>query len=141
MNQEFAQFTRVPSYYIMVVQSYGRLDTVERIRGTHYLSKAGFEVGEIRALILRRRLQVLVHSCIYYHFNDSLISDAKWQRWANELVQLQREYPHIARRVDYHAEFKNFDATTGFDLPITNPEIERKAQQLIYVSRSKKKKK
>ena len=105
---------------------------MKRIKGTYYISRAGFEVDEVRALILRRRIQILVHSCIYYHYNSSLITDATWQKWADELVALQKKYPSIAKRVDYHRAFKNFDATTGFDLPITNPEIIRKARQLLY---------
>lgn len=104
---------------------------MERIKGTHYLTKAGFETTGARDLILRRRLQVLVHSCLYYYFNHSLVSDRQWQSWADELVSLQEKYPLTSERVDYHQAFKNFDGTTGFDLPITNPEIIRKAQQLL----------
>ena len=104
---------------------------MDRIRGTYYLSKSGFETNDIRALILRRRLQVLVHSCIYYHYNSSLVSDAQWQKWADELVALQRKHPSFAKRVDYHKEFSGFDGTTGFDLPIENPEIMRKAAWLL----------
>lgn len=112
---------------------------MKRIKGTYHLSKAGFETTEVRDLILRRRLQVLVHSCIYYHFNSSLVTDAQWQEWANELVTLQREYPSIAKRVDYHKWFKNFDGTTGFDLPITRSEIVRKARWLLSEHRRRKK--
>ena len=36
------------------------------IRGTHYLTEAGVETTEVRAKILQRRLQVLVHSALYY---------------------------------------------------------------------------
>ena len=104
---------------------------MERIKGTYYLTKAGFETTGARDLILRRRLQILVHSCLYYHFDHSLVSDRQWQSWADELVSLQEKYPLISERVDYHRAFKNFDGTTGFDLPITNPEIIRKAQQLL----------
>lgn len=104
---------------------------MKRIKGTYHLSKAGFEADEIRALILKRRLQILVHSCIYYHYNSSLVSDSQWQKWADELVVLQKKYPYIAKRVDYHKSFRNFDASTGFDLPITNQEILRKAKQLL----------
>lgn len=106
---------------------------MKRIKGTYYLSKAGFKVDERRALILRRRIQILVHSCIYYHYNTNLVTDATWQKWADELVVLQKKYPSIAERVDYHESFKDFDGTTGFDLPITNPEVIRKAKQLIAV--------
>lgn len=108
-----------------------RRKRIKRIRGTYYLSKAGYEVTEVRALILRRRLQILVHSCIYYHYNGSIVSDYQWQEWANELVALQKEYPLIASRVDYHKAFENFDGTTGFDLPLRRPEIIRKAKWLL----------
>lgn len=103
---------------------------MDRIKGTYYLTKAGIEVDEVRALILRRRLQILVHSCLYYHLNNSVISDKKWQEWADELVVLQKKYPSVAKRVDYNKAFKDFDGTTGFDLPFTNSEIVRKAKQI-----------
>lgn len=102
-----------------------------RIRGSYYLSLVGAEADEIRSLIQRRRLQILVHSCIYYDFDNNLVSDKTWERWAQELVKLQRGYPRVAERVDYHEAFKDFDGSTGFDLPHRNPEITRKAQQLL----------
>ena len=102
-----------------------------RIRGTHHLTQTGVEVDEIRSLILRRRLQLLVHSYIYYDLNNNLISDDIWSRWAKELVQLQKDYPKIASRVDYHEAFVGFDGSTGFDLPYRQPEIMNKAQWLV----------
>jgi hypothetical protein len=101
------------------------------ISGTHHLSMAGFETDENRSLILRRRLQILVHSCIYYRLNESLIPDSTWTQWAQELCDLQNRYPIMAKRVDYYQYFKNFDPSTGYDLPFDNPEILRKAQQLL----------
>ena len=105
--------------------------TSPRIRGTYHLTQAGVEVDEVRSLILRRRLQLLVHSCIYYDMNENLISDSTWSGWAKELVQLQEQYPDIARRVDYHEGFIGFDGSTGFDLPYRQPEIMNKAQWLV----------
>ena len=102
-----------------------------RIRGTHHLTQAGVEVDEIRSLILRRRLQLLVHSYIYYDLNNNLISDDTWSGWAKELVQLQKDYPKIASRVDYHGAFVEFDGSTGFDLPYRQPEIMNKANWLV----------
>jgi hypothetical protein len=67
-----------------------------------------------------------------------LISDHQWATWAQELVQLQKDYPHIAARVDYAQEFKGFDASTGFDLPIRNLEIMDKAQYLLKICKEKK---
>lgn len=111
---------------------------VTRIRGTYYLSQAGVEADEIRTLILRRRLQILIHSCIYYVFNDNIISDSTWSEWARELTHLQEKYPLIASRVDYAREFKNFDGSTGFDLPTRNPEIMAKAQYLLKLHKEDK---
>ena len=41
---------------------------------------AGKEL-EIAELIQRRRLQVLVHSYIYYERNTNLVTDAVFDRW------------------------------------------------------------
>lgn len=111
---------------------------VARIRGTYYLSQAGVEADEVRALILRRRLQILVHSCIYYVFNENIILDSTWSEWARELTHLQEKYPLIASRVDYAREFKNFDGSTGFDLSTRNPEIMAKAQYLLKLHKEDK---
>lgn len=107
------------------------------IRGTYYLTEAGVEADEIRALILRRRLQVLVHSCIYYVFNENIISDSTWGAWARELAELQEKYPSIAARVDYAKEFQDFDGSTGFHLPTRNLEIMAKAQYLLEIRKEK----
>lgn len=107
-----------------------------RIRGTYHLSRAGVETEEVRSLILRRRLQVLVHSCLYYDLNASLVDDHTWARWAQELVDLQKRYPDIAARVDYHQDFKDFDPSTGYDLPHRNPEIMARAQWLLERSKN-----
>lgn len=105
--------------------------TRPRIRGTYHLTQAGVEAEEVRSLILRRRLQLLVHSYIYYDLNKNLISDGTWSEWARELAKLQEQYPDIARRVDYHEGFIGFDGSTGFDLPYRQPEIMNKAQWLV----------
>lgn len=54
---------------------------------------------EIAELIKRRRLQILIHSCIYYEFNQNLITDTQWASWALELEQLQAKYLDIAKQV------------------------------------------
>ena len=71
----------------------------------------------IAELIKRRRLQILVHSAIYYDFDRNIIDDATWTKWANELVDLQSKYPDISKDVILHDEFKDFDGSTGFNLP------------------------
>lgn len=106
-----------------------------RIRGSYHLSMARVEQDEVRSLILRRRLQLLVHSCIYYTFDQNLVSDNQWSEWGRELVELQKTYPDVARGVDYHEDFKDFDASTGYDLPYRNPEIMSKARWLLERSK------
>ncbi len=74
---------------------------------------------------------MLVHSCIYYDFGASVVSDAKWQQWANELVKLQTTYPKEADKVIYSQDFKGFDGTTGHHLPYRSRTIVAKARQLL----------
>lgn len=63
--------------------------------------------------IKQRRLQILVHSYIYYELDKNIIEDYKWDKWAKELVDLQRTYPEIASKVIYADEFKDWAGSTG----------------------------
>ena len=92
---------------------------------------------EIADLIQRRRLQLLIHSSIYYHFNTNIISDRQWDLWAKELVSLQKEYPNIASRVIWDDVFQDWDGTTGAFLPITDSWVIGKVQQLFGLSYKK----
>ena len=62
--------------------------------------------------IRRYRLQMIVHSVIYYTYNCNIISDDEWSRRAKKLVELQNKYPDIADKVIYADEFKDFDRFT-----------------------------
>ena len=86
---------------------------------------------EIIAKINQRRRQVLVHSVIYYTFDESIISDATWTRWATELEELQNAYPEIAEQCVYADEFRGFDHSSGFNLPLHDEWATRKAMQLL----------
>lgn len=80
--------------------------------------------------IQQRRLQMIVHSAIYYELDDNIVDDATWARWAKELVKLQEEYPEVADKVIYAKEFKDFDGSTGFHLP-RDEKIMAKANWLL----------
>ena len=86
---------------------------------------------QIAALITRRRLQVLVHSVIYYKLSDNIISDTQWSEWALELENLQKTYPKIASQCPYADGFKGFDHSSGFDLPLYDSWAINKALQLV----------
>ena len=62
--------------------------------------------------IRRYRLQIIVHSVIYYTYNCNIISDEEWTKRAKKLVELQSKYPEIANKVIYADEFKDFDRFT-----------------------------
>ena len=78
--------------------------------------------------IRQRRAQMLVHSFIYYRLNDNVVSDHDWQRWANELVELQALHPEGIGF--YDEEFIGWDGSTGYHLP-NDPWVHSKAMQLL----------
>ena len=86
---------------------------------------------QIAQLIQRRRLQILVHACIYYGLNDNIIPDATYDKWENELVKLQNDYPEIANKVVYAEAFKDWDGSTGAFLPYYELNIVAKARMLV----------
>lgn len=93
----------------------------------------GGEELKIAEKIQQRRLQMLVHSAIYYIFNDNIISDFDWSRWGVELAELQKKYPDISSKVKFAEAFKNWDASTGFNLPINDDWVLSRAKQLMIL--------
>lgn len=88
---------------------------------------------QIEELITRRRRQILVHSIIYYKLNNNLVSDAQWASWASELEALQQQYSNIAASCPYADAFKDFDHSTGMNLPLDDPWGVRTAKYLLSV--------
>ena len=80
-------------------------------------------VETIEELINRKQQQMLVHSCIYYRFNQNLISDSTFDSWAMELVELQNDHPLVSVSTQYGIYFQAFDGTTGNHLPLNLPEV------------------
>ena len=74
---------------------------------------------KIAEKIQQRRYQLLIHSCIYYHLNASVITDDTWNKWAKELQNLQSRYSAISEKVPLYEYFQDWDASTGAFLPIT----------------------
>lgn len=87
--------------------------------------------------IKQRRLQILVHSCIYYSLDQNIISDAQWNAWSEELKQLQSDYPEISKTVDWYDDFEDWDGSTGAFLPIDNEWVVNKANQLLQYKESR----
>lgn len=87
--------------------------------------------SKIASKIQQRRYQILVHSLIYYELDTNIVSDDKWASWAQELVQLQKDYPDISSKVIFAEAFKNFDGSTGFNLPYNDEQVVNIAYRLL----------
>lgn len=92
---------------------------------------------EIKYLIRKRRAQMLIHSCIYYHLNDNIITDHKWQEWADELQQLQQDYPHLTKIKFYDRAFGDWTGATGNHLPHMEPWVLSKATSILNYHKEK----
>jgi len=86
-----------------------------------------------RERIKQRRLQILVHSYIYYELDQNIISDATWSRWAKELCQLQKDNPDISKSVEWYDAFKDFDGSTGAFLPLNDAWVQSTAEYLLRI--------
>lgn len=92
--------------------------------------------GSIAEKIKRRRLQILVHSAIYYVYDDNIIPDDQFDSWSYELVKLMKENPD-AYSDRFDKEFKDWDGSTGYDLPIRDPWVQSTAQYILNLERKK----
>jgi len=85
------------------------------------------EIGE---LIKRRRLQMLVHSCLYYALDENIWTDHQYDAAAKELAVLLRENPDAySDRFDEY--FEEWDGSTGFHLPNRDSWVLAAAQNLL----------
>jgi hypothetical protein len=109
-----------------------------RERPNPFIQEGQFTEEELPTaqLIQRRRIQMLVHSRIYYVLDQNLITDKQFDEWGRELVKLQAQYPEIASRICYVEAFKDWDASTGAFLPLEDDWVVYKAQHLLSIQRS-----
>jgi len=108
----------------------------QRIMGSPHLSRAGFKTTSKRALIQRRRLQILIHSYLYYREGTSIIPDSLFDTWCKELKFIQDRNPQLCEFVDYDEDFRNFDGVSGYNLNYMRPEIVSKAKQLLHYKKT-----
>lgn len=95
--------------------------------------KADPKEEETLALIRRRRRQILVHSCLYYRMDSNIIADEQFDKWCAELRDLHSKYPKYMDCGVFDKEFKKWGGYSGFDLPTYDPNIIRKAEQLLRI--------
>lgn len=94
----------------------------------------GLTASEVEGLINRRRRQILIHSFLYYRMNTSIVSDAQYDQWARELAELQARHPEVAKKCAYADAFEDFsESVTGFNLPLHDPWVVGKGQQILRI--------
>ena len=89
---------------------------------------------EILDLINRRENQILLHSCIYYKFNDNLIEDWQYDSIGKDLLELAKDYPDEFKASYHYEEFidyVNSDTPSGFNLRYSTVENVSKAMHLL----------
>ena len=63
--------------------------------------------------------------------NTNIVDDDTWQRWANELSDLQRENPDCCKISFYDKAFVDWTGDSGAFLPLRDRWVRYKAQQLL----------
>ena len=90
---------------------------------------------EIARQIQRLRLNMLVHSRLYYKDGITIMPDQDFDKMAYMLRDLQKKYPRESRIIVYYEAFKDWDGTTGYHLPLTDPWVVRKAEKILDIHR------
>ena len=81
-------------------------------------------------LIKRRRLQMLVHSCLYYSLNENIWDDLTFDARAKELATLLKVHPDAySDRFDQY--FVDWDGSSGYHLPNRDPWVFGMANKLL----------
>lgn len=85
------------------------------------------EVQTLSEKIRQRRIQMLVHSYLYYVLDENVVDDHKWQQWADELTELQKQKKVIGF---YDEAFSDWTGATGTHLPFDSWVVQR-AKKLL----------
>lgn len=60
---------------------------------------------------------MIIHSVIYYEYNDNVIDDRLYDAKAKELVGLKNSYPELWKQSMYYKQFgDDYNGSTGFTL-------------------------
>lgn len=74
----------------------------------------------LRSVIERSQRQLIVHSFIYYRYNDSIWTDEQFDRAAYNLVSFKDTQEF--KDSEFYDLFKDFDGDTGYHLlNVKNP--------------------
>lgn len=94
-------------------------------------------MNDLLELMNRRQRQILVHSFLYYQLNTNLISDHTFDSWSKELASLMMAHKELAEQTVYYDGFKEFDGSSGYDLPYSLPEIQSVGYRLLNYNKNR----
>ena len=60
---------------------------------------------------------IIVHSILYYDYDTTLVDDRTYDMNARQLAKMMKKYPKSTRQTRYAYAFKDYDGSTGFDIP------------------------
>ena len=79
----------------------------------------------------------MVHSCLYYEMDTSLISDHQFDAWCNELVKLMKEHPD-AYNDEFDHYFNGWKGESGYHFPHRHPWVYDRALNIFKISEAMK---
>jgi len=99
--------------------------------GVLNLSEYYDDESDVRKRMKHLRSLMLIHSYIYYWLDNHIVSDHKWQEWADDLARLQKKHPRM--KLDYYDDaFVGWDGSTGCHLPYDDWVQSKSVQLLKY---------
>ena len=69
---------------------------------------------------------IIIHSILYYVYDNSVISDKRYDLLSKQLTGLMKENPEEYKKTNYYYCMYDFDGSTGFDLPSRLTKKDRK---------------
>lgn len=91
--------------------------------------------GTVAEEIKRLRLNIILHSCMYYELNENIWDDITFDLKCKRLVGLLREYPDVySDRFDHF--FVEWDGSSGYHFPHRDPWVLGKAQMLLKLQQN-----
>ena len=89
----------------------------------------------MKSLLQQRVRQFLIHSFLYYHLGDSVISDTQYDRICQELVELLKEHPGLEVPYRELTEQTLGTEASGYTIRKFPPPIVSSALHLLYQAR------
>ena len=79
--------------------------------------------------------QIWCWAIIYYRLCDSIVTDKRYDATSKQLKNLIDQYPDEFKASRHYNVFKDFEWVSGYDLPLYDPSMTKKAEFVLMVSK------